>query len=233
LPTVRASGRKDYHMLYVQNGEIIVKERRVKSGELYIFYPDTPQCYTYLPAEHSLYYWCHFTGSSADKLIKENRLSDGLTPANGRKHEIDALLSLITDSLKHGEELNSQYIHLLFYALITLFSAPAEAAYPYKRAVELLEDLSAETGIDEIAAIYKVSVPHFIRRFKETYGTTPLQYRINCQLTQAKNLLVDTALPLSVIAEECGFSDPFYFSRLFKRHVGVSPSRYREAEPSK
>ncbi len=230
IPTLRPSGRADYHIIYVSSGEVRVGERSLKNGDFCLFFPKTPQSYTYLPSEHSLYYWCHFTGRTVEALLAENRLSEGVYTDNGRKQETDTLFTLIYDAARRSDGLNSKYLHLLFSALLSLLSSRIEAAYPYKRAVEMLEDITAEVSVQELAKMYKVSIPHFIRSFKQSYGATPCQYRISCQLALARNLLQDTALPLSAVAEECGFSDPFYFSRLFKRHTGISPSHFRETE---
>ena len=228
IPTFRPSGRADYHIIYVSSGEITVGEKTLKNGDFCLFYPKTPQNYIYRPSEHSVYYWCHFTGKTVDKLLLENRLSEGIYTDNGRKQETDALFSLIQDATKHKDGLNSKYLHQLFSSLLSLLASRSEAAYPYKRAIEMLEDITVNASVEDIAKMYKVSIPHFIRSFKNCYGTTPCQYRISCQLALARNLLRDTTLPLAAVAEECGFSDPFYFSRIFKRHTGVSPSRYRE-----
>lgn len=229
IPTHRPLGRKDYHIIYVSSGELTVGERKLTDGEFYIFFPNSPQNYTYLPREHTLYYWCHFTGNSIPTLLEENGLLEGAFKIHGRKHEVDTLFSLLNDATNHDGALNSQYQRALLLSIILLLSEPAEPVYPFRRAIAILEDISRDISVNELADIYKVSVPHFIRKFKETYGNTPMQYRICCQLTQAQNLLLDTSLPLSVIAEECGFTDPFYFSRLFKRHIGVSPSHFRKS----
>jgi AraC-like DNA-binding protein len=68
---------------------------------------------------------------------------------------------------------------------------------------------------------------HFIRSFKRAYGRTPQNYRIHYLILQAKSLLSDTRLSVSGIANICGYSDQYYFSRLFKKHTGVTPSEYR------
>ena len=72
-----------------------------------------------------------------------------------------------------------------------------------------------------------VTLPHFRRLFKELTKLPPSQYVIQCRLARAANLLITTDHFLSEIAEECGFENQFYFSKLFKHHYFVSPREYR------
>ena len=70
---------------------------------------------------------------------------------------------------------------------------------------------------------------YFRRCFAEEMGKTPLAYMTSLRIERAKNLLVQR-FPISVesVAERCGFSDSFYFSKLFKKHTGLSPLAYRK-----
>jgi AraC-like DNA-binding protein len=68
---------------------------------------------------------------------------------------------------------------------------------------------------------------HFIKVFKQAMGATPQAYMNLLLIDKAKLLLKNTALPISEIARELGVDDSLYFSRLFKKHCGVSPARYR------
>ena len=69
----------------------------------------------------------------------------------------------------------------------------------------------------------------YIRRcFEQEIGKTPLEYLTLLRINQAKMLLVQSTFKsVSDVAEKCGFSDPLYFSTLFKKHTGLSPSKYR------
>ncbi len=72
--------------------------------------------------------------------------------------------------------------------------------------------------------------PDYFRRcFVEEMGQTPVAYMTGLRIERAKNLLVQVP-PISVekVAEQCGFSDSFYFSKIFKKHTGSSPLGYRK-----
>ncbi len=63
--------------------------------------------------------------------------------------------------------------------------------------------------------------------FKISFGVTPNRYIILTRVEFAKTLLGSGYLSISEIAEKSGFSDIYYFSKLFKKEVGVSPSEWK------
>lgn len=223
----RPSGRRDYHLVYVSSGEMEANGKRIGSGEAYLFFPNRPQCYVYRVTEGSLYYWIHFTGADIAEILSRGGISGDGAVGNGRRTELDALFRLLTDSVSIRGEAHTPYSAALLRSMLELIALPAPRRYPFSRARRALEDLSSTVQVRELAATYNMSTAHFIRSFKEAYGTTPTNYRILCQIMQAKNLLSDTELSIGAIAEQCGFSDAFYFSRIFKKHAGLSPSLYR------
>lgn len=63
--------------------------------------------------------------------------------------------------------------------------------------------------------------------FKEATGITPTQYLNKLRINYACTLLASSAMPIKVIALSCGFEDPYYFSRLFKSIMKMSPAQWR------
>ncbi|MBB1386053.1 AraC family transcriptional regulator [Pseudoalteromonas sp. SG45-5] len=81
--------------------------------------------------------------------------------------------------------------------------------------------------IEELAQLAHLSVSALERRFKKHLAKTPNQFINEIRLENARRLLVETQLPVSQIAYECGFSEPSYFSKQFKRLFGEIPSQVR------
>ena len=89
-------------------------------------------------------------------------------------------------------------------------------------------DLHRELPVAVLADCVDLSVSQFHACFKAALGCSPITWMRRQRLAEAQRLLLTTSEPIQRIAERCGYSDPYHFSRLFRRHAGRSPSRWRE-----
>ncbi len=80
--------------------------------------------------------------------------------------------------------------------------------------------------INEIAEQYHIAPTYFSKMFKKEFGITAIESLTACRIDHAKSLLAQKRYTIREIAELCGYTDPFYFSRIFKGVTGVSPSEY-------
>jgi AraC-like DNA-binding protein len=97
-----------------------------------------------------------------------------------------------------------------------------------RRVREFIEThLEENISIQTLATIAGLSKYHFARAFKQSEGTTPHGYLVQCRVRRAQDLLAATDLPLSEIALASGFADQSHCARRFREHVGVTPSSYR------
>ncbi|QHI68910.1 PocR ligand-binding domain-containing protein [Tichowtungia aerotolerans] len=88
--------------------------------------------------------------------------------------------------------------------------------------------------LDEAARITGRSASTVTRLFKKMTGRSFKQYQVDMRLQRAGELLVARPnCPVAEIAREIGIEDPFYFSRLFHKHNGLSPSDYRKTHQRK
>jgi AraC family transcriptional regulator len=95
--------------------------------------------------------------------------------------------------------------------------------------VEFIEEhFDAGPSLEQMAAVARRSPYHFARQFKTATGLPPHQYVIQRRVERAKHLLqAGTDLSLAEVAARAGFSDQSQFSHHFKRHIGVTPGRFR------
>ncbi len=83
--------------------------------------------------------------------------------------------------------------------------------------------------LEEVAMVAKLSTSYFSRLFKSEMGVGFTEYLNNIRINEGKKKLKFSQLSLAEIAISCGFADQSYFTKIFKRHLGVSPGRYRQA----
>lgn len=81
--------------------------------------------------------------------------------------------------------------------------------------------------LNEIAKTAHLSPFHFHRRFTELLGLTPKHYLLECQIDEAKQLLVGREKELTEIASICGFAHQSHFTSRFKQATGLTPTRWR------
>ncbi len=93
----------------------------------------------------------------------------------------------------------------------------------------LLENLHKSLSIPAICETFHYSKNYICSRFKEKTGYTIIEYFNRAKIERAKELIRERSCSLSAIAESLGFSSPGYFSKTFKRIVGLSPMEYQRS----
>lgn len=136
-----------------------------------------------------------------------------------------------------------QCLSCLYAVIASLKSSSSYAPSGYGKllfpAVEYIHENYTEKKLygAELAALCGISETYFRRLFTGTYGVTPVEYANALKIGRAKDLLSERgdaktknreAYTISEIAELCGFSDVYYFSRLFKKLTGYSPDGWRK-----
>ncbi len=87
---------------------------------------------------------------------------------------------------------------------------------------------NTDISLTDIASFVYISTSHFARAFKKYYNISPIQYLLSVRIEKAKALLEETNLKVGDIASSVGFSAQQRFNDIFKKHLGVSPSEYRQ-----
>jgi len=82
-------------------------------------------------------------------------------------------------------------------------------------------------SLDDMSRNMYISSVYISKVFKEKTGESPINYLINLRLEKAKDLLISTESPVKAIAQSVGYSDAYYFSKLFKKYYGNSPCKFR------
>ena len=92
------------------------------------------------------------------------------------------------------------------------------------------DNLANPVTLDNIAQSAHLSVSFFSRKFRQDTSYAPIEYFNHLRIQKACQLLHFSDLRINEVASQIGIDDPFYFSRLFKKQMGVSPVDYRKNE---
>lgn len=93
---------------------------------------------------------------------------------------------------------------------------------------QMKENYSADLSLAWVADEYGINPSYFSKKFKDETGVNFIDYLTEIRITQAKELLHHTGLPVSAVSLRVGFKDAKYFSRVFASMTGEKPSEYRE-----
>ena len=88
--------------------------------------------------------------------------------------------------------------------------------------------IDSSLNLQELAESVNLSTYHFARTFKKLTGQSPMHFFTQLRLQQACHLLDTTRQPIKQIASAVGYTDPQYFSRIFRRTIGMTPHAYRK-----
>jgi AraC family transcriptional regulator len=97
-----------------------------------------------------------------------------------------------------------------------------------RRVTEFIEEnLEHDLTLAEIAEIAELSPFHFARSFKQTTGSTPIQFLTRRRIDLAKRLLIESELPIVEIGLRAGFKNQSHFTTLFRKVTAMTPKTYR------
>lgn len=243
LPTHRPRGRLDYQILYIASGKAHFYfdgiEQIIPAGNMVIYRPKEEQRYYYYGADHTEVYWLHFTGSNVKNILRKYGIADDVHVIHtGTSLEYKRIFLQIIQELKlckdDYEELLVNYLQhllILIYRCITSEpkNKPHSLMYEMDAAVRYFhENYNKPISIENYAAEHHMSVSWFIRNFKDYTNSTPTQYLLALRIQNAQTLLESTSYNVTEIAEIVGYDNPLYFSRIFKKQNGMSPSDFRK-----
>ena len=162
-----------------------------------------------------------FPVETVNKVVRGSRFEELFRQAHaawsqcayGYKIQVKAIITQILF------QLISENFSRLFGSNTALSSLKAAADY-------MEQNYMRKISVEELAALSGYSASHFARIFSNVYGVPPIQYLNQIRILHAKNLLRANQHTLNQIAQKCGFSNVYYFSRCFKQITGTTPAKW-------
>lgn len=233
-----------YVLIYCAEGEgwyeIESQTYKVTANQVFILPKNKAHSYGSNRKQPWTIYWIHFDGQAASYFAEDLSKPMLISPQNdSRIEERFKLFEEIFSTLRNGySKSNLEYsTTALFHFLGSIKSLTAyrncthclsqqkdiaDEAIHYMR-----ENIRKRLSLKQIADYLGISSSHLSSVFQKKTGYSPLNYLSHLKIQEACHYLDFSDMKINQISLMIGFDDPFYFSRLFSKVMGVSPSDYR------
>lgn len=240
---MRREQHDDFLLIYCLEGSGRVefgprgKRRIIRPGDLLVLPRGTPHHYWTDQKDPWSIYWIHFDGSLSqdfvDQLLIDPQMPllslgihsrlvadfEALLDTRQARHRLDAYLH-------SANQLRQLMTHIAL--LRPLAQQQQDETLDLEKVHSLMQArLHEQLDVDTLAAAVSLSKFHFIKKYKALTGTTPINHFIQLKIERACHLLDVTNKGIKEIAWAVGYEDAYYFSRVFSKVMGISPSRYR------
>ena len=231
--------RNHYLIHYIINGTGIYVTKNMtfhlKAGDCFLVYPDVECMYQADHKEPWEYSWVGFAGVDAEPIIKaagftpEHPLLRQLQNGDALGRQIHHIYDARGNTFSSSVEMSGRLYTALAYLLKNAGMHTAENSYNdyVKAAMDYMQSrYSYPITIQEVADYVGVSRSHLFRAFQQCTKQSPKEYLTSLRIEQACRMLDDTNLSITVVANSLGFDNSLYFSKVFRKSMGCSPTEY-------
>lgn len=245
---VQKSQGSGYAMLIYCTGgrgwySIYGKTYSIEQNQYIIIPPDTPYSFGADEADPWTIYWLHFKGKLCNEFLVSNPVPQAILPGeHSRLQERIRLFEEIYSSFAMGYTKEYMiYSSMCLYQFLSSFKYLEQFRYHQQsnytehsfaaRVIHFMqENLENNLTLEQLATYFKYSPSHFSMLFQKETRMSPINYFIRLKIQKACQYIVLTNLKLNEISTKLGFEEPAYFSRIFTKVMGISPSMYRKKE---
>ena len=239
--TLRKKGRIDYSVYYIAKGTAYIHENgkttAAGEGSVLVYFPRTPQHYSFKMQDATIMLWAHFSGQACDILSFLSSESPAVVKINDRKQFESAFDKMVAAHYKKTQYFDTMQEGYMT-VLLSLIAQSATISTERKSRISnenmekvlsfMHDEYNLPIDIKKYAKMCFVGEDHFIRVFKAYTGLTPYNYQLKIRIERAAQMLENTSIGVSECSEVVGFGDSAYFSKVFKRFTGHPPSYYKK-----
>jgi AraC-like DNA-binding protein len=238
----RLHGADQHILIYCSEGKGSIKvhkaEYNMNAGDFLLIPIQTAHQYASDEENPWTIYWMHFKGTISNEIVNL-----ALTKLGGHRgfvsysEERNRLFNNMYNTMERGYK-SDNLVHVsmsLWYYLTTFIfadklsiSREPSGGHLIDKAIDFMSKKTEQiVSLGEIANAVNLSSSHFSSFFKKKTGFTPIEYFNHLKVQKACQYLLFSDLRVKEIAYKLGINDPYYFSRLFGKVMGVSPNEYR------
>lgn len=218
-----------------QKGETILLEK----GDALLLNCRIPQSYgTYKDAGKWYHYWIHADGAGVkameNYLIPDGKLKKVHIPRSTRDI-FENMLGKLPEETTESALSSGMYVHRILNRMVrSMLSESDNLGSDHKKNMEAIAEYirlhyQEDINMQDLLKRAHMSKSYFMQLFRQYMGTTPYNFLTNYRITQARELLDLTDLPIAQIAIKVGFNDESNFSTRFSKITGQSPMQYRKS----
>jgi AraC family transcriptional regulator of arabinose operon len=239
----RNDGCNQNIFIYCTDGEgwlsIDGKISQIKANQYFIIPNGTPHAYGSHNTNPWSIYWLHYSGDFASFFNDSSgkvKVKD--TPDVALVHERVLLFEEIIQNLEMGySQENLNYANICLWHFLASFKYASQfgqiKTMQDKDLIEtsifyMRENLSKKLSLEILAEHAGLSPSHYSMLFRQKTSRPPMDYLIHLRIQKACQLLDATKRRINDIGNQVGYEDPYYFSRIFKKVMGISPAQYRK-----
>lgn len=239
-------GTRDHYLIhYVMSGHghytVNNETLSIGPGDVFLIYPETGITYYADEEDPWEYYWVGFWGSDAPSLIDATAFTRSFPVIRAGAPGLESFQKHI---LRIYEVRGNTYasavamageLYLTLSRLIRAADAgasdhPYDYSYIQKAIDYMARNYSYPLTIDEIADYVGISRSQLFREFKKYLDTSPKEYLTDLRIKKACALLKDSTLSITEVAYSVGYDNSMYFSKVFHKLKGCTPSLWRERD---
>lgn len=232
----RPDGRKDYQLLYINEGEILFKinNKNITYGAntLMLIKPGDPQDrYEISENNRCISSYIHFSGNKAQELLDKYDINSPIIKFEENFNTFEDIINRMYSmkSSKHHEDFCNILLEELFIHISNkLNKSDNSITDGFNRLLEMMDLTCAKNyPIKFYAEQIHFSEEYFVRFFKKAMGVSPHKYIMTLRLQKAISMLIYTNYPIKTISQKLGFSNQHYFSKVFCDNYKMTPSEFR------
>lgn len=207
----------------------------VFGGDMYILPPNSRHTYYSDDKNPWCKIWFNASGILINSLLRIYGIENKIVFKNANGYSYMKKIINICENKKYsGEEINTKVSSVLFDLICFLSAHEHSCESKISKEAEILKnhiDMNVEKNIhiSELAKKIYRSESQTIRIFKNAYNQTPYDYLIEQKIYSANLFLLNTGMSIKEIALRLGFCDEHYFSNIYKKKTGKTPSDFRKA----
>lgn len=223
-----------YRVLLVTRGKATLrclgKDAPIEVGTLFFIFPNTP--YEILTDDPFTYLYIDFDGSRVERIFSDLGIAQSASIFRNFGHLCSFWLSAV--KLVNYENANTLTESVLLYSLSFISkngqSTELKDTERFDAALEYIGNNYADPSlsINKIAGLFFYNEKYFSALFRKKTGEKFTDYLNGLRIDHAVRLIERGEGSISLLAEASGFNDPFYFSKVFKRFIGQTPTEYKK-----